>query len=68
MIDAICSGIFVFILYSLFGLVIGMILDTAYDIDMLLGCVFAWPIIGICIGVLESIKIVRILIVNIKKR
>lgn len=68
MIDAICIGIFIFIIYSLFGLIVGAFLDTAYDMDMPVGCMFVWPFIVICISILDCVKIVQILIAHIRRR
>lgn len=68
MAEKICIGIFIFIIYSLFGLVVGMFLDTAYDMDIPVGCMLAWPFIAICISILECVKIVQILIAHIRRR
>lgn len=67
MTEKVVLGTFIFLIYLAIGFGIDMFLDTEYDIDIIVGSMFFWPIIVIFVAILDVIKLIRSLIKTIKK-
>lgn len=65
--EMIAMSIFLLLCYLAIGFGINMILDAAYNIDILLGSMLFWPIIVIFIGILDVVNLIRKLMMRNRK-